>query len=307
MMWGYVGRHTGRVVLLAVALVAIVGGIAYATIPSTGGVYTACMLNNVGTIRLIDPSLPSTNLQSHCTSLETRINWNQQGQPGPAGVPGPTGGTGPQGPQGPKGDTGSQGATGPQGQQGPKGDAGPQGPAGADGVGVTSAEEPAGPNCAYGGASFTSASPTPTYACTGAPGSQGPKGDTGPTGPAGPSGPPDVWAATNASGGPDGQELSVTVPPGSYVVFADAEAYNENSGSKGPVCDLNLVQGPASRTLDSSTSVLPGGGSGSLSTQATAVTSSPSERFQLICFYGGPIGFEGFNFLHIEAISATLH
>ena len=34
-------------------------GIAYATIPGAGAVYTACMLKNVGTVRLIDPSLPA--------------------------------------------------------------------------------------------------------------------------------------------------------------------------------------------------------------------------------------------------------
>jgi hypothetical protein len=112
-MWGYVGRHTGRVVLFSVALLAIVGGIAYATIPDSGGVYTACMVKNVGTIRLIDPSLSSTNVQSHCTSLETKITWSQvgptglQGPKGDAGAQGRQGDVGPAGPQGPKGDPGS--------------------------------------------------------------------------------------------------------------------------------------------------------------------------------------------------------
>jgi hypothetical protein len=96
-MLGYIGRHTGRVVLFGVLLFAVLGGIAYATIPDSNGVYTACRLNGVGTIRLIDPSLPSTNLQSHCTSLETQIQWNQQGQ---RGLQGPPGDTGPPGPPG---------------------------------------------------------------------------------------------------------------------------------------------------------------------------------------------------------------
>ena len=72
----------GALVLLAAA------GAAYATIPDGGGVYTACRLNGVGTIRLIDPSGPSSSLLSHCTSIETQITWNQKGQPGAAGPPG---------------------------------------------------------------------------------------------------------------------------------------------------------------------------------------------------------------------------
>jgi Collagen triple helix repeat (20 copies) len=96
-------------------------------------VYTACMLKNVGTVRLIDASLPASNLMSHCTSLETQISWSQQGQPGipgPQGPKGDTGGTGAAGPQGPKGDTGTQGS---KGDPGPHGDPGPQGPPGATG------------------------------------------------------------------------------------------------------------------------------------------------------------------------------
>jgi hypothetical protein len=91
------------------------------------------VLNHLGTVRLIDPSLPAANLMSHCTALETRVTWNQQGQPGAAGAPGPPGpkgdpgADGAPGPPGPKGDTGADGAAGPPG---PKGDPGPPGPAG---------------------------------------------------------------------------------------------------------------------------------------------------------------------------------
>lgn len=80
----------------AAAALGVAGGAAYATIPDNSRGYTACVLNKVGTVRLIDPSLPATNPQSHCTSLETTITWNQQGQPGP---------------QVPKGDAGAHGAT----------------------------------------------------------------------------------------------------------------------------------------------------------------------------------------------------
>jgi len=75
--------------LIAVTL----GAVASATIPGDGNVYTACMLKKVGTIRLIDPSLASSNLMSHCTSLETQVSWNQKGLPGPAGPPGAFTGT----------------------------------------------------------------------------------------------------------------------------------------------------------------------------------------------------------------------
>src|SRR5436190_7219801 len=96
-----------KVVVLAGAVAALAAaGIAYATIPDANGIYTACKLNSTGTIRLIDPSLPSTSLLQHCTSLETQISWNQQGQTGAqglAGVQGPKGDPGPAGPAGPAG------------------------------------------------------------------------------------------------------------------------------------------------------------------------------------------------------------
>jgi hypothetical protein len=148
-MMRYLRGRALRVCLIAGAVLAIAGGVAYATIRDGGNVYTACMLKNVGTIRLIDPSLPSTNLMSHCTSLETQISWNQIGQRGLDG---------PQGPQGPKGDPG---ATGPAGLDG------------TDGTSVTSATLVAGdPNCPNGGSGFRAATGT-TYACNGAVGSSG--------------------------------------------------------------------------------------------------------------------------------------
>lgn len=79
-----------KLALASAVAVAIVAGTAYATIPDNNHVYTACMLS-VGTIRLIDPSGPSNSLLSHCTSLETQISWNQQGQPGEKGAQGDPG------------------------------------------------------------------------------------------------------------------------------------------------------------------------------------------------------------------------
>jgi hypothetical protein len=101
----YLRRRPLQLGVIAIAVLALGSGIAYAAIPGSGGVYTACMLKHVGTLRLIDTSLPSSNPMSHCsTTFETQVSWNQTGQQGQ------------------------------QGPQGPKGDIGPQGPAGADGL-----------------------------------------------------------------------------------------------------------------------------------------------------------------------------
>ena len=133
-------RRWLRLFAIAAVLFAVAGGIAYATIPDSGNVYTGCMLKNIGTVRLIDPSLPPGNLMSHCTAFETKITWNQQGQ---AGTPGPAGPKGDTGAPGPKGDTGPAGADGAQGPKGDTGATGPQGPQGERG--------PAGPNTVFSG------------------------------------------------------------------------------------------------------------------------------------------------------------
>lgn len=136
------GRRGRRVSVLVVAGLAVAGAAAYATIPSSGNVYTACMFNHIGTIRLIDPTLPSSSFMSHCTALETQVSWNQAGQPGPVGPQGPkgdTGAAGPAGQQGPAGNDGAPGAAGPAGPPGPQGDPGATGPAGAPGSGAITA------------------------------------------------------------------------------------------------------------------------------------------------------------------------
>ena len=107
-------RHR-RVALAAIAIFAVAGGVAYAAIPDAGtGVYHACMLKNVGTIRIIDPE------RQRCSaSLEVEITFNKQG---PTGNPGPTGPPGPPGPPGQDGEDGQDGApfsgtfTSPNGQ-----------------------------------------------------------------------------------------------------------------------------------------------------------------------------------------------
>jgi hypothetical protein len=84
-------------------MLAVAGGVAYAAIPDTGtSTYHACMLKNVGTIRIIDPSLPTSSLLQHCNAnLETQITFNQNGPKGDAGPPGAVGPPGPQGAPGP--------------------------------------------------------------------------------------------------------------------------------------------------------------------------------------------------------------
>jgi hypothetical protein len=84
-------RRKGFLVLVGAVALLAVAGVAYATIPDSAGMYTACKLNGVGTIRLIDPSGPSHSLLSRCTAFETQITWNQQGQTGDAGAPGKNG------------------------------------------------------------------------------------------------------------------------------------------------------------------------------------------------------------------------
>lgn len=91
------GRRTVLVAVVAIGALLAAAGIAYATIPDNGGVYTACYLNSNGQVRLIDPSLGSTSPLGHCTPNETQASWNQVGQ---------------QGPQGPKGDKGDPGTNG---------------------------------------------------------------------------------------------------------------------------------------------------------------------------------------------------
>lgn len=82
---GRVGRH-GGVLLAAIAALAAAGGVAYATIPDSGGVIQGCYLKAIGSLRLIDPSSGQ-----HCTAVEKPIQWNQTGPRGAGGPQGPVG------------------------------------------------------------------------------------------------------------------------------------------------------------------------------------------------------------------------
>jgi hypothetical protein len=109
-----------RLVIGVIAGLTLAGGVAYATIPDSGGVIHGCYVKQVGILRVID-----TSSGQKCTALEAPLDWSQQGPAGPAG---------PAGPQGPQGD---EGPAGPAGPQGPAGPTGPQGPAGKDGAATT--------------------------------------------------------------------------------------------------------------------------------------------------------------------------
>jgi hypothetical protein len=120
-MGGVLRRRPRRQIAVFGVIAALVfAGVAYASIPDSGGTFHACVLNGVGTIRVIDTA--KSGLAGSCSKLETEVSWNQKGQTGATGPAGPAGATGPAGPAG---------ATGPAG---PTGATGPTGPAGADGV-----------------------------------------------------------------------------------------------------------------------------------------------------------------------------
>jgi hypothetical protein len=87
------------VVAVGVAALLVGGGVAFATIPGSGGAISGCYAKKDGALRVIDSG-------AVCKLGENALTWNQTG---------PQGATGPAGPQGPKGDTGPQGPQGPPG------------------------------------------------------------------------------------------------------------------------------------------------------------------------------------------------
>src|SRR3954469_9261086 len=177
----------GQVLVATTAALAVSGGIAYATGSGGSDVITAGELNNVGTIRLIEPG--KSGLKGHCSNIETQVTWNQKGVPGEQGPKGDKGDPGAAGAKGDKGDPGAPGAKGDTGAMGAKGDPGEPGAPGAKGdkgdTGATGAkgdQEAAGAPGAKGDKGDTGA--------PGAPGGKGDKGDTGAPGAKGDTGAP---------------------------------------------------------------------------------------------------------------------
>ena len=193
-------RRTHLMLAAVVLGATVAGGVAWATIPDAGGVYTACQQNTTGALRLIDPTLPGTSLLSHCNPAETQVTWNQMGEPGPVGPAGPTGPAGPKGDEGATGPSGPAGAPGAPGAQGPPGATGPQGP-------------------------------------TGAQGATGPTGPAGPQGPPGPSSLPAAFRTTPGSVSalaqgfnvPFTQVMTKSLPAGTYVLWYRINVLNNNN------------------------------------------------------------------------------
>jgi hypothetical protein len=105
-----VNRRKWAVGAVAVAVMLVAGGVAYATIPDSNNVIHSCYTTKGGSLRVIDPGAGES-----CNLKESPLDWNAQGPTGPtgpAGAQGQTGPTGPAGSQGPKGDQGPAGISG---------------------------------------------------------------------------------------------------------------------------------------------------------------------------------------------------
>src|SRR5258707_779033 len=70
----------------ALAATVLAGGVAWASIPDSGGVIQGCYTKGAGVLRVID-----TAKGQKCPDAESPISWNQKGDPGPAGSPWPKG------------------------------------------------------------------------------------------------------------------------------------------------------------------------------------------------------------------------
>jgi hypothetical protein len=228
-------RAAGAIVGLILA--PLLGAVALAAIPGTGGVITGCYTKTSGALRVIDAqAVPAQT----CTTKETQLTWNQtgpqgpQGPRGPQGTPGPVGPQGDPGPQGLPGATGTQGDTGPAGPQGPQGAPGPQGQKGLNwrGEWLPDTTYQVGDAVSSGGASFvatqtTAEQPGPKIELGVPWGILSLRGDTGAQGvpgPAGISGYEVVSAASpfdsNASKG-----AAVSCPAGKRLLGGGAEIF----------------------------------------------------------------------------------
>jgi hypothetical protein len=114
---------------------ALAGGAAWAAIPDGNGLINGCYQKNVGNLRVVSST-------SSCRTSELPIVWNRAGTPGVKGDPGLPG---------------------------------PDGRDGRDGSSVSVAPEPAGPNCAAGGAKLIAANGV-VYVCNATPSDPGPDG-----------------------------------------------------------------------------------------------------------------------------------
>ena len=100
------GQRSRWAALGAIAAALTMGGIAYASIPDSGGVIHGCYNPNAAKSAGGAPLKIIDNTSASCNNGEQAITWNQGG---------------PTGPKGPTGAPGSIGTTGPTGATGPSG------------------------------------------------------------------------------------------------------------------------------------------------------------------------------------------
>jgi hypothetical protein len=100
-------RPSPVLALGVIALLAVLGGVAWAAIPGPRGIIHACYRRRGGALRVID-----TSAHARCGRREAELNWSETGPPGPRGG---------------RGLAGARGATGPRGAVGPTGPIGPPG------------------------------------------------------------------------------------------------------------------------------------------------------------------------------------
>jgi len=149
-----IGRRGTVVAAVTAGTLALVGGVAYATIPAVNGTINGCYRNSEddqkGQLRVVsDPTA--------CRPNEVPIAWSQ---------------VGPQGAEGEPGAPGTNGANGTDGK---------------DGVSITTAPEPAGASCAGGGVRIAAVSGV-NYVCNGKDGADGEDGTSGLAGQSCPAG-----------------------------------------------------------------------------------------------------------------------
>lgn len=206
-------------VLAPAAVLATIGGVAYAESAAGPTFLTACVNNQTGVVRVIDPASGGACLTKPAPLAEHQITLGLNGAPGAPGAQGPDGSPGPTGPAGPAGAMGAagqDGAPGAAGAPGADGPTGPPGPAGSPG--------PDGP--------------------AGQPGAQGKPGPAGPQGSAGVQGQPNVSALTPTYQAYLHEEPLVAigpVPAGTYDVLISVPS---TSGTEaGATCRLTMPDG----------------------------------------------------------------
>jgi hypothetical protein len=195
------------------------------------------------------------------------LDWTLLAMAGAAGIPGARGPVGPAGEDGLPGLAGLDGATGATGPAGADGIPGPQGAAGSDGRNGTNG----------------------TNGANGAPGPVGPTGPQGGVGPQGPQG-PSLAVTPWIDGGFQNhlhdftttgfeQVATVSLAPGSYVVFGKVGLYNLSSGPLSPECWLTQD----GDVLDTTQVLLAYGGLATIPFQASIVVGSHGSSVVLSC------------------------